>query len=90
MEAVEREGSATAEALAFIGTEWRRISGRTFAGSSKTAVEVLTPNSPEAEEGSFSARRAAASFDSWRKKVPSFAANLPAKKLIAALVLRQN
>lgn len=65
LEAVDRDGSDPAEAR-LIGMEWRRISGRTSAGATVEGGGGEA-EAEAGEGGSFSARRPAASLDSWRK-----------------------
>lgn len=69
------------------GRECLKTSGSTSAWDSCSIVED--------EEGGrfltvvvdFSARRLTACLDSWKKKAPSFPANLPARKLMADFYL---
>jgi hypothetical protein len=82
---VDREDGSYGLPKILEGRECLKTSGSTSAWDSCSIVE-------EEEGGArfltvvadFSARRLTACLDSWKKKAPSFPANLPARKLIAA------
>ena len=79
-EDVEREALAGG-GVPLMGTEWRRISSSAL-GEGCTDARA-PPAGAEAKGGSFSQRRLAVVFDSWRKYTPSLATRQPTRKLVA-------
>jgi hypothetical protein len=85
---VDREDGSYGLPKILEGRECLKTSGSTSAWDSCSIVE-------EGEGGGrfltvvadFSARRLTACLDSWKKKAPSFPANLPARKLIALSII---